>query len=121
MMCRMPALVTPTTRLHRPWLEARDDWGRDAHQDGAGLQPGDDVDSPAGFAAWVDGLVRSGDPDEPVAEGRVHCTYRWIVEDGAVLGAIALRHRLNERHGGVLEDVRDTELGRLNRYWIDCA
>ncbi|GAA3787020.1 GNAT family N-acetyltransferase [Micromonospora maritima] len=26
--------------------------------------------------------------------------------------------RTIERHGGVLEDVRDTELGRLRRYWI---
>jgi predicted acetyltransferase len=24
-----------------------------------------------------------------------------------------------ERNGGVLEDVRDTELGRTRRYWID--
>jgi predicted acetyltransferase len=23
-----------------------------------------------------------------------------------------------ERHGGVLEDVRDTELGTARRYWI---
>jgi predicted acetyltransferase len=27
----------------------------------------------------------------------VHCRYWWIVEDGRVLGAIALRHELNER------------------------
>jgi predicted acetyltransferase len=26
----------------------------------------------------------------------VHCRYRWIVEDGRVLGAIALRHELNK-------------------------
>nr|WP_319464069.1 GNAT family N-acetyltransferase [Micromonospora sp. RTP1Z1] len=26
--------------------------------------------------------------------------------------------RIIERHGGVLEDVRDTELGRIRRYWI---
>ena len=173
----MPELLAPTTGLHRSWLAARDDWGRGVHQDGAGLHDTDDVDSPEGFAAFVDRLTRHGDPAQPVEEGRVHCTYRWIVEDGAVLGAIALRHRLTdfllragghigygvrpsarrrglaswalgamlpqarrlgldrvlvtcdvaneasrrtiERHGGVLEDVRDTELGRLNRYWID--
>jgi hypothetical protein len=104
--------------------------------------------------------------------GRVHATYWWIVEDGAYLGAITLRHGLNdfllragghvgygirpsardrglaawvlpearplglskvlvtcddsnlasarviEKSGGVLEDVRDTELGRTRRYWI---
>ncbi|MFR9774923.1 hypothetical protein ACL02O_02560 [Micromonospora sp. MS34] len=26
--------------------------------------------------------------------------------------------RTIERHGGALEDVRDTELGRIRRYWI---
>ncbi|WP_446216357.1 GNAT family N-acetyltransferase [Micromonospora sp. IBHARD004] len=104
------------------------------------------------------------------------CTYRWIVEGDQVLGAIALRHELNdfllrvgghigygirpsarrrglatwalsrmlgearvlgldrvlvicevnniasaktiEHHGGVLEDIRDTELGTARRYWI---
>jgi predicted acetyltransferase len=173
----MPELVTPTTRLHRQWLDARDDWGRAVHQDGSGLHAQDDVDSAAGFAAWIARLTREADPAQPTAEGRVHCTYRWIVEGDTVLGAIALRHALNdflrragghigygvrpsarrrglagwalgemlgearrlgldrvlltcevgneasrrtiERHGGVLEDVRDTELGRRNRYWID--
>jgi predicted acetyltransferase len=27
--------------------------------------------------------------------------------------------RTIERHGGALEDVRDTELGLTRRYWID--
>ncbi|GAB1641028.1 GNAT family N-acetyltransferase [Krasilnikovia sp. MM14-A1259] len=172
----MPELITPTTRLHRAWLDARDDWGRGVHQDGSGLHPDDDVDSPDGFAAWVARLCRSADPAVEQEPGRVHCTYWWIVEDGTVLGAIALRHVLNdfllragghigygirpaarrrglaafalgevlrhakqlgldrvlitcnvdneasrrtiERHGGVQEDVRDTELGRIRRYWI---
>jgi predicted acetyltransferase len=26
----------------------------------------------------------------------VHCTYRWITEDGQVLGAIALRHEFSD-------------------------
>ncbi len=173
----MPALIPPTTRLHRSWLDSRDDWGRGVHQDGAGLHADDDVDSAEGFAAWVARLTREADPAAPVADGRVHCTYRWIVEGDTVLGAIALRHRLNdfllragghigygvrpsarrrglatwalgemlpagrrlgldrvlvtcavgnqasrrtiEHHGGVLEDVRDTELGRIDRFWID--
>jgi len=111
-----------------------------------------------------------------VEEGRVHATYWWIVEDDTYLGAISLRHTLNdfrlragghigygirpsargrslatwalrsvlpqaralglekvlvtcdddnlasartiEKAGGVLEDVRDTELGRTRRYWM---
>ncbi len=166
-------MVAPTVRLHESWLAARDEWGRDTHQDGTGLHDTDDVDSAAGFAAWVSRLHREAvAPDE----GRVPATYWWIVEGDTYLGAITLRHELNdflfragghigygvrpsarrrgiatwalgevlgearrvglervlvccedanlasartiEHHGGVLEDVRDTELGRTRRYWI---
>ncbi|MFU8871445.1 GNAT family N-acetyltransferase [Micromonospora sp. SL4-19] len=174
----MVELIAPTARLHRSWLAARDDWGRGVHQDGAGLGPTDEVDSPEGFATWVSGL-RDGTDESRVPEGRVPAIYWWIVEGDEVLGAISLRLRLNdfllragghigygvrpaarrrgvatfalgaalteaawrgidpvlitcdehneasartiERHGGVLEDVRDTELGRLRRYWIRTA
>jgi len=172
----MPELIPPTVRLHRAWLDSRDEWGRGVHQDGSGLRPADEVDSPAGFAAWVGRLNDEEDPAKPVAADWVHCTYRWIVEDDRVLGAISLRHELNEfllqagghigygvrpsarrrglatwalaetlraaaklgldrvlitcnvsnvgsartieNAGGVLEDVRDTEIGRVRRYWV---
>jgi predicted acetyltransferase len=172
----MPELIAPTVRLRRAWLESRDEWGPGVHEDGAGLRPDDDVDSPDGFAGWVTRLLRASDPSIVPDEGTVHCTYWWIAEGDAVLGAIALRHELNdflldaggnigygirpsarrrglagwalgavlpyakglgldrvlvtcnvaneasrrtiERNGGVLEDIRDTELGRLRRYWI---
>jgi predicted acetyltransferase len=172
----MIELVRPTTRLHASWIESRDDWGRGVHQDGAGLRPADEVDSMPGFAAWIQRLHREEDPAVPVEEGWVHCTYRWVVEGDKVLGAVALRHELNnfllnagghigygirptarqrglaswalgemlgearrlglgrvlltcnvenvasartiEGHGGMLDDIRDTELGRLKRYWI---
>lgn len=164
----MPELIVPTARLHAAWIEARDEWGPGVHQDGSGLEPSDEVDSPAGFAAWV---TRLADADQ------ARCTYRWIVEDDQILGAIALRHELNdfglwiagnigysvrpsarrrglatwalgrtldearrlgldrvliacgvdniasvktiERHGGVLEDIRNTDRGTIRRYWID--
>jgi predicted acetyltransferase len=170
-------LIAPTSRLYSAWLDARDDWGRGVHQDGAGLRPGDDVETAEGFATWVRKLLRESDPAFPVADDWVHCTYWWVVEDGAVLGAIALRHELNDfllrggghigygvrpsargrgvatfalgevlRHaktlgleqvlitcnventasrrtiehfGGVLEDIRDTEIGRVRRYWVE--
>jgi predicted acetyltransferase len=172
----VPELIAPTTDLYASWLAARDEWGRGTHQDGSGLRPSDDVDTIDGFAAWVDRLRRQGDESLPAEEGRVHATHWWIVEQGSYLGAISLRHRLNdfllragghigygvrpsargrgvatwalgavlplaagrgldwvlvtcdeanpasarviERNGGVLEDVRDTELGRTRRYWI---
>jgi predicted acetyltransferase len=171
----MPDLIAPTVRLHAAWIEAHDEWGPGLHEDGFGLHSSDEVHSPAGFAAWVARLTAQADPAKPVDAGRVHCTYRWIVEDDRVLGAIALRHKLNDRlmllghigygirpsarrrglatwalgrmlgearelgldrvmivcaadniasaktiehHGGVLEDVLDTEWGRARRYWV---
>jgi predicted acetyltransferase len=79
-------LVAPTTRLHRAWLAAHAEWGPGQHEDGFGLVPTDEVDSPEGFAAWVARLTGAAD--------RVTC--RWIVADGQVLGGIALRHDDND-------------------------
>ncbi len=172
----MPEIITPTTVLQKSWLDARDDWGRGVHQDGAGLRQTDDVDSAEGFAAWVEWLDRQSDESIVPEPGFVHATYWWIVEDDTCLGAISLRHTLNdflletgghvgygirpsarrrglatwalgevlaharergldrvlitcddsntasartiERHGGILEDLRDTSLGRKRRYWL---
>lgn len=75
----MPELLAPTVRLHRSWLDAHREWGPGLHEDGFGLSASDQVDSPAGFAAWVGSLTA----DRGV--------YRWLVEDGEVLGGIALR------------------------------
>jgi predicted acetyltransferase len=168
-------LIAPTARLHTAWLEAHAEWGPGVHEDGFGLDPSDEVDSPAGFAAWVARLADESNPAKPVAAGQVRCTYRWIVEGDRVLGGIALRHEFNdyvrwaghigygirpsarrrglaawalgrmldearaldldrvlvvcatdnvasaktiERHGGVLEEVRDTKHGPARRYWI---
>ncbi|MFR9779153.1 GNAT family N-acetyltransferase [Micromonospora sp. MS34] len=172
----MPELVAPTVGLHAAWLGAHAEWGPGVHEDGFGLRPTDEVGPPAGFAAWVARLTDQSDPAKPLDADRVHCTYRWIVEDDRVLGGIALRHELNdrllhggghigygirpsarrrglatwalgrmldearalgldrvlvvcatdnvasartiERHGGVLEDVRDSALDPVRRYWI---
>ena len=92
----MPGLVAPTPRLHATWLESRDDWGMGVHQSGAGCSPDDDVDTFAGFSAWVERLLRESDPSIPPEQGRVHATNWWIVEGDTYLGAIQLRHYLNE-------------------------
>lgn len=173
----MPELISPTTRLHESWLEAHAEWGPGILEAGSSLHAEDDIETADGFAAWVGRLLRSSDPQVPPGEGRVHATHWWIVEDDVYLGAIALRHELNdfllraaghigygirpsarrrglatwalrevlrqarelgltrvlvtcddanvasagtiEKNGGVLEDVRDTELGRTRRYWIE--
>src|SRR5215469_2277378 len=172
----MPELIYPTADLRESWLTARDEWSPGAHQPGAGLHTDDDVDSEAGFSAWVRRLADEADTANPPAEGRVHADYWWITEDRTYLGAITLRHALNdfllragghvgyglrpsargrglatwalrsilprarqlgldrvlvtcddsnvasartiEKSGGVLEDLRQTELGLTRRYWI---
>jgi predicted acetyltransferase len=88
----MPKLVAPTVRLHTAWLEAHAEWGSGRHEDGFGLGSSDDVQTPAGFAAWLARLVTQSDPAHTTALGRHGCVYRWIVEDDRVLGGIALRH-----------------------------
>jgi predicted acetyltransferase len=172
----MPDLILPTTRLHAAFLQCRHDWGPGLHEDGFGLTAGDDVDSPDGFAAWVHQQVRLTHPAGQPCPAEKHGSPRWIVEDGRVLGAIALRHEFDdvlghigygvrpsarrrglaswalgemldeartalglhrvlipclaanvssartiERNGGVLEGVRDTDHGRVRRYWITLA
>jgi predicted acetyltransferase len=172
----MPELIEPTTTLRDSWLESAAEWG-DEHQDGAGLWEAANLalNTPEGFAAWL-GRLREQGASEEVTPDRVPATFWWIVEDGTYLGAITLRHVLNEklleagghigygvrpsargrgvatwalgaaldrarergidrvlitcdddnlasartieRNGGVLEDVRDTWLGRARRYWI---
>ncbi|MFF7178397.1 GNAT family N-acetyltransferase [Streptomyces sp. NPDC008121] len=174
----MPELIAPTARLHTSWLEAHEEWTPGARQDGGGMRlAGKDVlANPDVFAGWVRRLREQSDPARPLAEGWVRATHWWIVEDDAYLGAIDLRHALNdfllragghvgysirpsarrrglatwalgavlpearalgierllvtcdddniasartiERNGGVLEDVRQTEIGLKRRYWI---
>ncbi|MFC4119287.1 GNAT family N-acetyltransferase [Nonomuraea zeae] len=174
----MTELIAPTERLHSSWLAARDEWHPGAHQDGAGLRlvVDDELDSPDGFASWVQQLREQSDWSLPAGEGLVHATHWWIVEGETYLGAIDLRHYLNgilleggghigysirpsarrrglatwalgevlreapalgldrvlltcddgnvgsartiESNGGVLEDVRSTEIGVKRRYWI---
>ena len=171
----MPDLIEPTVELRESWMESATEWG-DAHQDGAGVWEADDLSTVDGFAGWTQRLRAQSDDSIPITAERVPASYWWIVEGGTYLGAITLRHALNEklldggghigygvrpsargrglatwavghvldrarergmdrvlitcddvnlasartieRNGGVLEDVRDTWLGRTRRYWI---
>jgi predicted acetyltransferase len=94
----MPELIAPTTQLHSSWLAARDEWPPGAHQDGSGLRlaPEGDLDSPEVFSRWVERLRQQSDRSVAVGKERVHATHWWIVEDGNYLGAIDLRHYLND-------------------------
>jgi predicted acetyltransferase len=63
-----------------------------------------------GLATWAVGQVL------PVARslGLDRVLITWADDNAASV-------RVIERHGGLLEDVRDTELGRARRYWISLA
>jgi predicted acetyltransferase len=79
-------LIPPSLSLHAAFLESHHEWGPGEHEDGFGLEASDDVESPEGFAAWVTALS--------AGEGR--CTYRWIIDNDRIVGAIALRHETND-------------------------
>ena len=85
------------------------------------MRPTDDVVTAAGFAEWVASLRDQEDRVIPPADGWVHCTYRWIVEDDRFLGSIALRHTLNDwlldRGGHVGYGLRPTARGRGLAGW----
>ncbi|MFE5207787.1 GNAT family N-acetyltransferase [Streptomyces sp. NPDC056600] len=88
----MPELIAPTADLHAAWLQAHREWGPGPHEDGFGLEPTDEVESPAGFAAWLARMAAESFPAVgPDEAARTVCVYRWIVEGGQVLGGIALR------------------------------
>jgi predicted acetyltransferase len=90
-VARVPELIAPTTCRYAAWLEAPAEWGPGQHEDGFGLSPSDEVDSPEGFAAWLARLTSQSDPAKTVDVGKHRCTYRWIVESDRVLGGTALR------------------------------
>lgn len=82
----MSLLVRPSVGLYTAWREAYEEWGDGLHEDGFGLLETDDVRSSEGFREFVDRLSAK---ESSVDDG---ATFRWIVEDGKVLGGIALRH-----------------------------
>ncbi|XVV17349.1 GNAT family N-acetyltransferase [Actinoplanes sp. CA-131856] len=113
----MPELILPTTRLHAAFLDCRDDWGPGLHEDGFGLLPEDDVDSPGGFAAWVADRVRLTHPAGAPCPPERHASPRWIVEDGRVLGGIALRHVYDDAVGHIGYGIRPSARRRGLATW----
>ena len=103
-------------------MQAREEWGPDAHQDGSGLRlAGPDLDSIAGFEEWVRCLRAQSDRSLPLPPGRVHATHLWIVEDDTYLGAIDVRHYLNalllEGGGNIGYSVRPSARRRGHATW----
>jgi predicted acetyltransferase len=113
----VPELVPPTTSLHTAFLECRDDWGPGLHEDGIGIGPEDELDSPAGFAAWVGRRLRMTHPAGAPCPAERHSSPRWIVEDGQVLGGIVLRHVFDEHAGHIGYGIRPSARGRGLATW----
>ncbi|WP_377644307.1 GNAT family N-acetyltransferase [Oryzobacter terrae] len=105
----MIRLVRPTTRLQRSYLEASAEFGG-AHRDGDGdlVEEADDgfpgvaftranLETEEGFARFVARRLEQAEEDAPRPEGRVPCTFLWVVDDtdpDTYLGSLAVRHRL---------------------------
>ena len=113
----MPELVLPTTRLHAAFLACRDERGPGLHEDGFGVAEGDDLDSPDGFATWVHDRIRLTHPAGTPCPDEKHGSPRWIVEDGQVLGGIALRHKFDDDLGHIGYGVRPSARRRGLASW----
>lgn len=93
----MIELARPTVDLADSWWAMVEAFGGHPIQ-GSSFRPSDaaTLRDPAVFSVWVDWLGEQGRGDTVLAVGRVPCSYRWILANGAVVGTIAVRHRLNE-------------------------
>jgi predicted acetyltransferase len=104
----MLELLPPQVELRDAWTEAHREWGPGLHEDGFGISAQDDVDSEHGFREWIDRLNHS------------RGSLWWIVENGQVLGGIALRSPDDERvglFGHVGYGVRPSARGRGVATW----
>lgn len=91
----MIELVRPTVDLAASWWAMVDEFaGETMHGSGYHARDRQVLAEPDAFAAWVDWLGRQERADEPLPPERVPSSYRWIVEDGRVVGSIAVRHAL---------------------------
>lgn len=103
--------------MHAAFLECLADWGPGLHEDGFGIGEDDDLHSPDGFAAWVDERVRLTHPAGTPCPSERHGSPRWIVEDGQVLGGIALRHVFDDDIGHIGYGVRPSARRRGLASW----
>jgi predicted acetyltransferase len=113
----VPLLTPPHPRYHRSYLDAIDETG-DAHRDGDGdwemaADPAtgfegysftrESLEDPEIFARLVTRRLAEEQPGTPRPEGRVPCTFRWLVDGDTYLGSVAVRHELTPfllREGG---------------------
>ena len=98
-------------------MACRDDWGPGLHEDGFGIGADDDLDSPESFGAWVHDRLRLTHPPGTPCPREQHASPRWIVEDGQVVGGIALRHLFDDDRGHIGYGVRPSARRRGLASW----
>lgn len=92
----MAKLVAPNTLYHQSWLAASREFDG-AWRDGSGGEVSfEQMEDVAQFQEYVQGLIKQAQPDAPRPDGHVPCTFLWLVENGTVLGFLAIRHVLND-------------------------
>ncbi|RYJ00012.1 MAG: GNAT family N-acetyltransferase [Actinomycetales bacterium] len=115
----MTTLDRPDLALAASWAAAVGDFHAvgEQHIHGSGLWDFDRVDvTEAGCRTVVAHLLAQADEAVELPEGRVHCTYFWITDDGEVVGFLALRHRLTawllEEGGHIGYGIRPSRRGQ---------
>ena len=92
----MLTLTPPDAARYEAWAAAFDEFGSTA-KDGTGFMPTHRVDtSRAGFEAYLTDRARAADVAQAPEPGRVHCDFLWMMNDGELVGFVAIRHALNE-------------------------
>ncbi|GAB2541049.1 GNAT family N-acetyltransferase [Brachybacterium huguangmaarense] len=86
----MLRLVVPDPARYDDWSALLAAFG-DGPKDGSGYYDGAVNTTREEFAAYLAQRAREEDLALEPAPGRVHAAYRWIEEDGALVGFIALR------------------------------
>lgn len=90
----MTALVPPDCRYRESWAAAVAEFGTSTMH-GGGLWDFEPLDTTEEGCREVVAHLRSyADPERDLPDGRVHCTYFWIVEGDEFVGYLALRHAL---------------------------
>lgn len=92
----MPSLVSPTTDVHASFLEAVAEEEDDpTYLIGMRFEAvGDELATPAGFAAYVGAVRADALETTPRPPGYVPATVMWLVDDHEFLGRVSIRHRL---------------------------
>lgn len=91
----MTELALPSPELFDRWVECVREFGDD-RRDGSGDWQIDDFGPDRRtFERLLELYDVESDLTSSLPEGHVHCNYSWIVDDGDILGFMAVRHSID--------------------------